>query len=284
MSVDTGGLGETRQPTASEQGVLGTSHPGFRLERAACSPDLGGWLERHWLTAWDLPDGERGEVTLLPHPCVNLVLDAGVVMVAGVGRDRFTYEYRGRGRVFGVKFRPGAFLPFLREPVTRITDGYLPLAAIWGPDDASMLAAELAEAPDLDALVAVAETHLRSHLPPPDPEVARIGEIVHALLHDRSITRVEDVAERFSLSARSLQRLFRRYVGVTPKHVLQSYRLHEAAWRLAQAGPDEPWAEVAVELGYFDQSHFIRDFTRAVGLPPGAYAQACADGRRPVRV
>ena len=50
---------------------------------------------------------------MLPHPCVNLVLDRGRLAIAGVGRDRFTYVYRGAGRVFGVKFRPGAFLPFL---------------------------------------------------------------------------------------------------------------------------------------------------------------------------
>ncbi len=282
--MDQQGLGETRQPTATGQGILGPPQPGFRLERADSAPDLADLVERHWLTSWELPDGERGEVTLLPHPCVNLVLDGATVMIAGVGRERFTYAYAGRGRVFGVKFRPGAFLPFLRRPVTGITDGYLPPAALWGQRDAAALAAELAAAADLDTLVAVAETHLRAHRPPPDPEVARVGEIVHALLHDRSITKVEDVARRFALSPRSLQRLFHRYVGVTPKWVLQRYRLQEAAWRLAEAGPDEPWARIAVELGYFDQSHFIRDFTRAVGQPPGAYAQECAAGRRPLRV
>ena len=60
---------------------------------------------------WALPEGREASVTLLPHPCVNLVLDRGRLAVAGVGRDRFTYVYRGVGRVFGVKFRPGAFLP-----------------------------------------------------------------------------------------------------------------------------------------------------------------------------
>jgi AraC-like DNA-binding protein len=284
VGVDHGGLGETRQPTASEHGILGPAHRGFRLDRVACSPDLAGLVERHWLTSWELPDGEQGEVTLLPHPCVNLVLEAGTVMIAGVGRERFTYRYQGRGRVFGVKFRPGAFLPFLREPVTRITDGYLPLAALWGRPDASALARELSAAPDLDALVAVAEAQLRAHLPPPDPEVARVGEIVNTLLYDRSVTKVEEVAKRFAMSPRSLQRLFHRYVGVTPKWVLQRYRLQEAAWRLAEAGPDAHWAQIAVELGYFDQSHFIRDFTRAVGQPPGAYAQACAAGRQPLQV
>ena len=276
-------LGQTRQPqTASEHGLLGVRGLDFHLDRAPASADIADLVERHWLVRWDLPAGRRAAVTLLPHPCVNLVYDRGHVMIAGVGRERFRYEYEGAGRVFGVKFRPGGFLPFLRRPVGAITDQYLPLAALWGTADADRLARDLAAAPDLDTLVAAAERHLRAHWPPPDPEVAAVGRIVHDLLHDRTVTRVDDVTARFGLSTRSLQRLFQRYVGVSPKWVLQRYRLHEAAARLAE-GTGGTWAEVAVDLGYFDQSHFIRDFTRAVGMTPVAYAEACARKRAPVR-
>ena len=104
---------------------------------------------------------------------------------------------------------------------------------------------------------------------------------MHALLHDRSVTRVADVTDRFGMSTRALQRLFERYVGVSPKWVLRRYRLHEAAARLAE-GTGGTWAEVAVELGYFDQAHFIRDFTRAVGMTPVAYAEACRRRQAPV--
>ncbi|MFL6076027.1 MAG: helix-turn-helix domain-containing protein [Mycobacteriales bacterium] len=47
-------------------------------------------------------------------------------------------------------------------------------------------------------------------------------------------------------------------------------------------GTDRTWTEVAVELGYFDQSPFIRDFTRAVGMTPVAYAGACRRHAAPV--
>ncbi|MHA6792633.1 helix-turn-helix domain-containing protein [Pseudonocardia bannensis] len=95
-----------------------------------------------------------------------------------------------------------------------------------------------------------------------------------ALLHDRTITRFDDVTARFGLAPRTLQLLFRRYVAVSSKWVLRRCRLHEAAARPA-AEHDRPWAEVAAELGYFDPSHFIRDFAAAIGMTPAAYAQAC---------
>ncbi len=267
-------IGQTRQPaTTSELGLLGVRDVEFRLDRVLASSDLAELVERYWLVSWDLPSGHSGSVTLLPHPCVNVVFDRGMVAIAGVGTDRFTYTYTGSGRVFGIKFRPGAFRPFLGRPVVELTDQTRPLATLWGAD-ADRFAADLAGASDLDALVAVAERHLRAHWPDHDPEVVEVGRIVHALLHDREITRVEEVAERFGIAPRTLQRVFQRYVGVSPKWVLRRYRLHEAAARLAE-GTDRSWADVAADLGYFDQPHFIRDFTRAIGMTPAAYADAC---------
>ena len=264
-------LAQTRQ-TTSEYGILAGTRE-FRLDRIPASPDLAPLVDRHWLVSWDLPPGRRNPVTLLPHPCVNLWFDQGEVAIGGAGTARFTYVQEGRGRVFGVKFRPGGFYPFLRSPVAALTDQTRPLATLWGKA-ADAFAQDLARAGDLDDLIETAERHLRAHWPPPDPEVAEIVEIVNVLLSDRTITRVDQVCTRFGVSPRTLQRMFQRYVGVSPKWVLKRYRLHEAAARLAE-NRARTWAEVAADLGYFDQPHFIRDFTRAVGLTPAAYAEAC---------
>lgn len=266
--------------TTSDYGVLGVRDVDFSLDRFPPAADLAALVERHWLVSWELPPGREASVTLLPHPCVNLVLDGGRLVVSGVGRDRFTYVYRGAGRVFGVKFRPGGFLPFLGAPVGDLTDAVLPAEQMWGRPT-SILAEAMTAAPRVEQLVALVEGFLRERWPAPDPQVELVGQIVTALLHDREIARVEDVAARFDMRPRTLQRLFARYVGVSPKWVLRRYRLHEAAAVLARER-DRSWAEVAAELGYFDQSHFIRDFTHAVGMTPVAYAQACRRRQAPV--
>jgi AraC-like DNA-binding protein len=270
------------EPTASEHGILGVRDAGFDLDRFPPAPALTSLVERHWLVSWELPPGRTGSVTLLPHPCVNLVLDGGMLLVAGVGLDRFTYPFRDAGRVFGVKFRPGAFRPFLGHPVADLTGTVLPAERLWGAS-ATALAAELAATRSVDALVGSVEAFLLARWPAPDPQVELVGQIVSALLHDRTITRVDDVTARFGVGPRTLQRLFRRYVGVSPRWVLRRYRLHEAAAVLA-GDNDRPWGEVAADLGYFDQSHFIRDFTAAVGLTPAAYARACRAREAPVQV
>jgi AraC-like DNA-binding protein len=58
---------------------------------------------------------------------------------------------------------------------------------------------------------------------------------------------------------------------VTPKWVIQRYRLHEAAEQLK--GPNPPsLAAIAADLGYVDQAHFAGDFKRVVGRSPARFA------------
>jgi AraC-like DNA-binding protein len=123
--------------------------------------------------------------------------------------------------------------------------------------------------------IALVEAFLRERLPPPDENVATVTRITRLLLDDPSVQRVEDLTARLGISARTLQRLFRRYVGVGPKWVLQRYRLHEAAERIAD-GRCSDWAALALELGYFDQAHFIKDFKALVGHSPAEYAAEVA--------
>jgi AraC-like DNA-binding protein len=254
--------------TASTRGIL-RPHEGrrhFTLTREPPSADLSPWVERHWMVEWDLREPYTQE--LLNHPTINLAVESGSAGVFGIrkARDRRTIE--GRGRVVGVKFRPGGFQPYFGGSVHALTNRVLPLSAVFGPAGDELAAAVRAEA---DQPFAVMEAFLRARRPAPDPQLDTIAAIVRTMLHDPAVVRVDELAERHAMSPRTLQRLFRRYVGVSPKWVLQRYRLHEAAERIAE-GRDGDWAATALELGYFDQAHFIRDFKALIGASPAQYA------------
>ncbi len=83
---------------------------------------------------------------------------------------------------------------------------------------------------------------------------------------------MDDVVSRLHLSKRTLQRLFNQYVGVSPKWVIKRYRLHEATELLDNGGVVD-WPKLALELGYFDQAHFIKDFKSIVGKTPVEYTR-----------
>jgi len=111
-----------------------------------------------------------------------------------------------------------------------------------------------------------------------DENASRASEIVYAVAKEREILKVQDLVERYRMDKRTLQRLFARYVGVSPKWVIQRYRLHEAAEQLA-ASTTLSQSELALNLGYSDQAHFVRDFKAIVGVSPVAYARSSNDSR-----
>lgn len=277
---------DTAPPAAPARGILRPelNDAMVRRDALACAPALDAWVERYWTVAWSLEDpGFTAEV--VTHPSVHVTVETGdrqrfghhlpAGLVHGVVTRRFTQSIAGTGRVFGVKFRPGGFGAFTGADVGAWTDRVVPLAAAFGDPAAGLVADVLGEDSDTGR-AAVADAFLLARAPARDPRYDEVLAVVREVQEDPTLTTVELAARRHGVSERTLQRLFRRYVGVGPKWVLQRARLHDAVARIdaaALAGEDVDLAALAVELGWFDQAHFTRDFTAMVGQPPAAYAR-----------
>jgi len=256
------------------RGVLGL-RPAATAEREHArywpSADLAPFVEHYWIVRWDLDAPTMAES--LPNPSMHMVFYGGQAELVGVMmRGRFTVPLEGRGGAIGVKFRPGGFRPFADRSLAAFANRRWPLAAVLG-ERAAALAAEVFACFDDDGrVIAHVETFLRSHRPRQDAAMELAARTVARIAEDRTITRVEQLLDEAGTTLRRLQRLFREHVGATPKWVIQRYRLIEAADRLA-AGDAADGAALALDLGYADQAHFIRDFKRIVGRPPAAYAR-----------
>jgi AraC-like DNA-binding protein len=263
----------TRLKTTPPRGVLrnAADPERGRLARYHPSPDLGLFVEHYWVVDWDLRGQAPERVETLPHPSVHLIFQRGVEgQVAGVSQGKFSCLLEGEGGVFGIKFTPGGFHPFVGVPISTYADSVLNIRDVFGPEGGALEQAILAERED-SPRVTIVEEFFRRRRPESDPQVARISKIVYSVAEDRTILKVEDLVERYGLNKRTLQRLFAKYVGASPKWVIQRYRLHEAAEQLA-AGPVSQSA-LALSLGYADQAHFVRDFKAIVGTSPAAYAR-----------
>jgi AraC-like DNA-binding protein len=250
-----------------------------RRDRLDVAQGLSGWVEHYWTVAWELDDpGFVAEV--VSHPSVHVTFETGsrsrfghklpAGLVHGVITRRFSQEISGTGRVFGVKFRPGGFGAFTGADVGAWTDRVLPLSAAFGDLAAPLVRDVLALETDRARADAVDE-FLLERVPARDERYDEVLAIVRDIQDDPALTTVERAARRHAMSERTLQRLFRRYVGVGPKWVLQRARLHDAVTRI-DTGRVSDLASLAVELGWFDQAHFTRDFTALVGQSPAAYA------------
>ncbi len=265
----------TRRKTEPPRGILKTAAADRRRYEHARyhpSPDLEPYVEHYWSVQWDLRGLAAERAETLPHPSVHMVFERNVGnRIAGVARGKFVRLLEGEGGVLGVKFRPGGFYPFAGVSISTLTDTTVSLADIFGVEGGALERAVLGESTD-SSRITVVEDFLRRRRPAPDENAGRVAAIVYAVAGDRGILKVDDLVDRYGMNKRTLQRLFAKYVGVSPKWVIQRYRLHEAAEQLAAGAPLSQSA-LALNLGYSDQAHFVRDFKTIVGTSPAAYAR-----------
>ncbi|MTD15878.1 helix-turn-helix domain-containing protein [Nakamurella sp. YIM 132087] len=237
------------------------------IRRLPPPADLAGLVDYFWYVGWDLESPHRQQV--VPQPCVDLAVEAGGLWVHGVRRRPFVRVQSGRGHTLGTRFRAGGVRPFLSGPVSVLTDRMRPVPEVFGVDDAAVVRAVL-DAHDPQVMVEATADFLRRLAPAPDPRVAEVAELMGAAEHDPGLHRAADLAGRAGLGLRSLERLFGEYVGVGPKWVIQRFRILDAA-AAAHAGSDVDWADLARRLGFADQAHLVRAFSRVVGTPPAGY-------------
>lgn len=258
------------------RGIL-RRHPAagkFSHLRRSPPPGLAHLIAHYWMVSWDLRGHAPHVQETLPHPNFHLVFEKGSFetgnpTVSGVYTDKFVRTLEGKSHVFGIKFNPGGFRPFLKAPAIKLANSTIPASRIFG-EEIKALQAVLTSSCQEAKKMEVTSEFFRARMPEPDDKIVLAGQLVGRILKEPDIKTVDDLVVRVGIGKRSIQRIFNEYVGVSPKWVIRRYRLHEAIERFyADDKPD--WSQLAIELGYFDQAHFINDFKSIVGCSPTQY-------------
>ncbi|MBB3131189.1 AraC-like DNA-binding protein [Paenibacillus rhizosphaerae] len=238
-----------------------------KITRHPPSERLRHLIQHYWFVEWSLEGQSPYTQEVLQHPGVNIVFEQGSSYVCGIESRKAAYTLLGKGIIAGILYRPGAFYGYISEPMSELVDRKVDISRFF-PFDAEAAEKEIFASNSLEERVAYMEGLLSSYIPEPDDKVDEMNRIVRAIMVDRSMTSVDLLVDRFNTSKRTLQRVFKEYLGVSPKWVIQRYRMHEASEAI-ENGADI--ATVALELGYFDQAHFSKDFKAIVGASPHAY-------------
>lgn len=168
--------------------------------------------------------------------------------------------------ILGVSFRPGGSLPFFQPPAVETAELHVALDALWGRDGA-LVRERLLETSGANARLALMENVLADALVRPLARDRRVEIAVHAL--ERGMA-VKDVIDLVGWSTNTFKRRFLARVGITPKRFARVRRFQRVVDAVAKAQP-ACWARFALEHGYCDQAHLIRDFRELAGVSPTRY-------------
>lgn len=257
---------------------------GPRLYRP--SPALADFIDYYGY--WDRAAGAPHRSRALPRGAATVVIDVGgrtdvdfyagdghtrldvpPAFIAGAGTASYVTGIDAAQTVMTVHFKPAGAVGFLGAALAGLEDACAGLAQVWGRP-AAELHEQLLEAASATDRIALVEAFLLSHnrLPQRCPS-AEIMAVLRSVESDPSV-RISQVRAAVGWSPRRLTERFRAEVGLAPKAYQRVRRLQGALRRLD--GDARRGADIAADLGYFDQAHFVREFREFTGMTPTQYA------------
>ena len=249
---------------------------------------LADYVDNLWL--YEGYEGEHANERILPTGTMELVINlrenelriydadetdrcsrfSGAVVSGAYGKG-FLSDTEEEAFLIGIHFKPGRAFPFLGLRADEISDTHIDLETLWG-NYAKQLREQLHNAKDPQERFRLLEDGLLSHLSDSPENHYAVSTALELLSGENDIS-VRAIARNVGLSERRFIQLFKSEVGMTPKRFSRVQRFQRARAVIHSQEDGADWTGIAFECGYFDQSHFIREFREFSGMSPAAYLQ-----------
>jgi AraC-like DNA-binding protein len=190
-------------------------------------------------------------------------------IISGAHSEFVVIDTAEQASVIGVYFKPGGAAPFLKLPANELRNIHVSMDALWG-SAAIDLRNQLLEAATPDAKFRILEKTLLARAAGSLTPHPAIDYALREFQRTPNLRTISSVADHIGLSKRRFIQAFDERVGLTPK-LFCRVRRFQRALRLIAKGGQIQWADLAVDCGYFDQAHFIHDFTDFSGLNPSTF-------------
>jgi len=259
----------------------------FELAQARPAADLAaavvryaGYVER---TAWTLAQRE------VAAPIVPLIINLGAPFrvrlaseraagdaygsfVAGLYDGYADVAALGPARCMQIDLTPLGARRFFGLPMSELAGRTVDLALVAGRST-DELAERLDDAAGWTARFRLLDAFVRRRLalaPAPSAAVERAWQ---RLVASGGLVRIGDLARELGWSRKQQAQRFALEIGVPPKTVARILRFGRARRALLNGAAGRDWAGLALDWGYADQAHLIREFQALAGATPRAYAR-----------
>ncbi|HRN49284.1 MAG TPA: helix-turn-helix domain-containing protein [Niabella sp.] len=174
---------------------------------------------------------------------------------------KYVIEYNKPFSAFSIKLKPTGLFSLLGIEMHKFTDADIDCYSIKLPFDIGHVYQKMAQSTDIDERVNIVESFLVNVLSKKENKSRLSGFIENA----------NDIeAQPIYLSQRQQERLFRKEVGMSPKH-FSSLKRFCCLLKAKKQNENLSWTSLAYEHGYFDQAHLIRDFHFFLGMSPTSF-------------
>ena len=221
-------------------------------------PELSDYLICMWESeSYADATGSIHEVTIVDG-CISLVVDKTnkYIGYAGLSKTDFNMEVIMPDRHIGFRFKPGAFYALTGLEATVAINTFLSIEMV----DANFDKLSFFKLSDEAMKKFLIDYFIRLS------EKAKSMSYIHLFeeISAKNFSDAESLYNFIGFSPSQAQRIFKKHYGLTPKKILSIIRFQHCLAELLQESPEK----MSLLNSYYDQSHFISDFKRNIGLTP----------------
>lgn len=225
---------------------------------------------------WVVPNGSLDLHIRLPYRVdrsTPVPQESGSVYACVLMALRHTIEaaFYVPSSIFGIRFFPGGARDFFPTGIHTLSDRATPIEELWGSKGVELVS-ESAAAVGITELAAIAERFLLEQMREPGVNLDIVRRCVQALERSHGDLSLDELQKLSGITERQLERLFKEYVGTSPKRLARTLRFNYLIKAVRNLdGVD--WHELTVILNYCDQPHLIREFREFVGMSPQSFRE-----------
>lgn len=190
------------------------------------------------------------------------------------GQATHTYQLSLLGKIgmVGIVFRPAAMHTLFNLPVSELTNERLNIGEILRGGDLRDLQDKIAESASHQERLGLLTQFLNKQLRENESRFDRIDFVANKIVASRGIIQISDLSTDLFMCRRQFERKFFQKVGLSPKYYARIRRMGYLCSLMA-GKRQVNWQNLFYDCGYYDQAHFIKDFTEFLGRTPTDYIQ-----------
>lgn len=174
--------------------------------------------------------------------------------------------------VIGYFFKPFSVASVFDVAAAKLKEGSFDLGS-WSPHKTNALRTQLLYAASTPAKIKVLDNLLRQEIDQNKRNCEIISRATDQMMQNSNPEVLSEILTRMGLTERTFQRIFKKYVGITPNHYRRICQF-QLSFSQLRAKEFDALADVAYNNGFADQSHFIRSFKEFTETTPNDYLKS----------
>ena len=201
----------------------------------------------------------------------NQAIPTTTNFLSGQYTKSYQLQIKGKIGMIGIVFRPAAINTIFGLPMYEFSNIRVNLNDVLGKE-IDQIQDRIAEAKTYQKRIDILDNYLIIKVLKSDKKPDRTDYTANLIVQKKGIINVSELMDDLYVCRRQFERQFLQKVGVSPKYYARIRRISYLCSIMAnQRWKIDDWHDLIYQMGYYDQSHFIKEFTAFTGKSPSLY-------------